>query len=298
MFRKRETITQNIAYMALMASINVIFVLLTYFVPFLIFLLVFILPFTSVVVTLFCEKKYLPIYLLATIGLCLIVTIHNFSDTLFYVIPALLSGTLFGLMVEKKIPSIWIIFVSTLLTTGLSYAFVPLIEFIYQQNIIEVFLKIFQVDGFVYIYYAVPCFIFLISLIQSVLSYAFIKAELPKLGFEVTEDGNQWFVILGGLLSASLTVLFIFVFPTLSYFFSLWIIYFACHILIDLILSKRTLNYILLGVSVIVVFVLFGTLYSYIDVPFGFLLIDILFILIICDGIVDNYFKSNRTKVE
>ena len=58
MFKKRETLTQNIAYMGLMAAINVIFVLLTYFVPFLIFLLVFVLPLTSVVVTIFCQKNY------------------------------------------------------------------------------------------------------------------------------------------------------------------------------------------------------------------------------------------------
>ena len=80
MFKKRETLTQNIAYMGLMAAINVIFVLLTYFVPFLIFVLVFVLPLTSVVVTIFCQKKYLPIYMLATIGLCLITTFNNFSD--------------------------------------------------------------------------------------------------------------------------------------------------------------------------------------------------------------------------
>ena len=151
MFKKRETLTQNIAYMGLMAAINVIFVLLTYFVPFLIFLLVFILPLTSVIVTIFCEKKYLPIYVLATIALCLIITMNNFSDTLFYVIPALISGVAFGLMVEKKVPSVWIIFASTLITTGLSYAFVPLIQFIYNQNIIDVFLKVFKVNEFTYI---------------------------------------------------------------------------------------------------------------------------------------------------
>ena len=126
MFKKRETLTQNIAYMGLMAAINVIFVLLTYFVPFLIFVLVFVLPLTSVVVTIFCEKKYLPIYMLATIGLCLIATMNNFSDTLFYVIPALISGVVFGLLVERKVSPVWIIFVSSLITTGLSYAFLVL----------------------------------------------------------------------------------------------------------------------------------------------------------------------------
>ena len=297
MFKKRETLTQNIAYMGLMAAINVIFVLLTYFVPFLIFVLVFVLPLTSVVVTIFCQKKYLPIYMLATIGLCLIATFNNFSDTLFYVIPALISGVLFGLMVEQKISPVWIIFASSLVTTGLSYAFVPLIELIYNQNIITVFLTIFKVDGFTYIDYAVPCFIYLISLIQSVLSYLFIRAELPKLGITMEDESRFIPLLIASLFCLLLVGLSIPFFPKMSYLFSMWFIYFGCYVLIDLALLKKTYIYIGFGFAVIVEFVLFGTLYQIIPQPFGFLLINGLFVIIICLGIV-NYFISNRHRVE
>ncbi|MBE6135902.1 MAG: hypothetical protein E7181_01380 [Erysipelotrichaceae bacterium] len=298
MFKKRETLTQNIAYMGLMAAINVIFVLLTYFVPFLIFLLVFVLPLTSVVVTIFCQKKYIPIYVLATIGLCLIATINNFSDTLFYVIPALISGVVFGLLLEKKIPPVWIIFVSSLLTTGLSYAFVPLIELIYNQNIINVFLTIFKVNDFQYIYYMVPCFIYLISLIQSILSYIFIRSELPKLGIVVSDETRFPPLLIASAITLILIGISIPLFPELSYLFSMWLIYFSCYILINLLLLKKTYIYVVLGLSVIVTFVLFGTLFKSIPNPFGFLLIDSLFLLIICLGIVDNYLITNRHKVE
>ena len=298
MFKKRETLTQNIAYMGLMAAINVIFVLLTYFVPFLIFVLVFVLPLTSVVVTLFCQKKYLPIYMLATIGLCLIATMNNFSDTLFYVIPALISGVVFGLLVEKKVSPIWIIFASTLITTGLSYAFVPLIELIYGQNIITVFLTVFRVNEFTYIDYMVPCFIYLISLIQSILSYIFIRAELPKLGITIEEKTQYLPLFIGSFLAVLLIGLSIPLFPTFSYFFSLWLAYFACYLIVDLSLEKKTYIYVGFGIAVIVTFVLFATTYTLIPLPFGFLLIDALFILIICLAIVDNYFITNKRDVE
>ena len=298
MFKKRETLTQNIAYMGLMAAINVIFVLLTYFVPFLIFVLVFVLPLTSVVVTLFCQKKYLPIYMLATIGLCLIATMNNFSDTLFYVIPALISGVVFGLLVEKKVSPIWIIFASTLITTGLSYAFVPLIELIYGQNIITVFLTVFRVNEFTYIDYMVPCFIYLISLIQSILSYIFIRAELPKLGITIEEKTQYLPLFIGSFLAVLLVGLSIPLFPTFSYFFSLWLAYFACYLIVDLSLEKKTYIYVGFGIAVIVTFVLFATTYTLIPLPFGFLLIDALFILIICLAIVDNYFITNKRDVE
>ena len=281
-----------------MAAIDVIFVLLTYFIPFLLFALVFVLPLTSVVVTIFCQKKYLPIYMVATIALCLISTINNFSDTLFYVIPALISGVIFGLMVENKIPPVWIIFVSTLVTTGLSYAFVPLIELIYNQNIITVFLTVFHVNEFVYIDYMVPCFMFLISLIQSLLSYLFIKAELPKLGINIVEESRFTPLLIISAICLLLIGISIPLLPKLTYFFSLWLIYFGSYILIDLSLRKKTYIYIGFGVAVMATFVLFATVYKFIPNPFGFLLIDSLFIIIICLGIVDNYFIANRHNVE
>jgi len=57
-FKKRETLIQNITYMAIMAAINVVFVVLTTLVPLLMFLIIFVLPLTSTVVALFCKKKY------------------------------------------------------------------------------------------------------------------------------------------------------------------------------------------------------------------------------------------------
>ena len=97
LFKKRETLVQNIAYMAIMAAINVIFVLLTALLPPLMFLMVFVLPLTSAVVTLFCKKRYFPIYFIVTIGLCMLASFGIYIfDTFFYVLPALISGFFFG----------------------------------------------------------------------------------------------------------------------------------------------------------------------------------------------------------
>ena len=298
MFSKRETLTQNIAYMGIMAAINVVFVLLTYFVPFLIFLLVFILPLTSVIVTLYCQKKYIPIYLIATIALCMIATINNFTDTLFYVIPALISGVCFGLMVEKKVPSIWIIFVTSLITTGLSYAFVPLIQLIYQQNIIDIFTKILKIDDAKYLAYYIPCFFYLISLIQSVLCYMFIKAQLPKMGKTINDNNNNIFTYFAGILLLFLHILFIFVYPQLSYLFTMWLIYFSCFIFVDLLLKIKVYIYIVLGICLIAQIVLFAVFYPSVANPYGFHLISISPVLVICLGIVDNYLFENNTKIK
>ena len=167
--------------MALMAAINVIFVLLTTFVPVLFFLIVFVLPLTSVIVTLHCQKKYFPIYAVATIGLCLICTIWKIDDTIFYVIPSLISGFIFGLLVEKKVPSFWIILITTVLQIGFTYASIPLIKVMTGRNIIEVFAVAFGIGDFQYLDYVTPCFIFFISLAQEVLAFMIIREELPIL---------------------------------------------------------------------------------------------------------------------
>ena len=144
LFQKRESAIQNIAYMGIMAAINVIaVVLMNYVLPVLFLPFALFMPLTSTVVTLLCKKRYFPIYAIATIGLCFLVSINNISDTLFYVIPSVITGFAFGMMIEYKFPSIISIFIAGLLYTGLSYATIPLIDFIYGQNMIYVIATIF-----------------------------------------------------------------------------------------------------------------------------------------------------------
>ena len=143
-FKKRETLIQNISYMALMAAINVVFVLLTTFVPFLFFLIVFVLPLTSTIVMLFCRKRYFLIYAFATLGICLIVTLSNIGDTLFYVLPSIITGGLFGLLIEKNINNNVIIILATIAQSILTYATLPLIELFSGINVINTFVNLFK----------------------------------------------------------------------------------------------------------------------------------------------------------
>ena len=97
LFKKRETPVENITYLGIMAAINVIFVLLTNVLPVLFFLIVFVLPLTSAVVTLFCKKAYFPIYFIVTLALCFLVNLgFHIFDTFLYVFPSLITGFLFG----------------------------------------------------------------------------------------------------------------------------------------------------------------------------------------------------------
>ena len=294
---KRETLIQNIAYMALMAAINVIFVLLTTLVPVLMFLIIFVLPLTSTMVTLLCKKKYFPIYAIATIALCMIVTIRKIDDTIFYVIPSIITGFVFGIMMEKGIPSPWIILTNTIIQLGLSFASVPLIQLMLGRNIINDFATVFKVNDFAYLDTLAVCFIFLISLIQMIFSYMVTKEEMQKLGFIFkTFTGKHFSFYLGLATSLTVTLICSFFYSPIAYLFTLISLYFIGVIIVPLLLEKKKWIYFSLGALLIICFFLVGGLYTYIKVPNGLLLINTFFIGVGIIGLINNYLLIRTRK--
>ena len=293
---KKQTLIQNITYMALMAAINVIFVLLTTLVPFLVFLIVFVLPLTSTIVTLHCKKRYFPIYAVATIGLCLLCTIWKIDDTIFYVIPSIVSGFVFGLLVEKKVPSFWIILSTTIIQIGFTYASIPLIKLMTGRNIIEDFATVFFIKDFIYLDYVTPCFIFFISLAQEILAFVIIREELPKFGYQLEEVKNIPISLgVSIIVSILFVVAFAFIYGPLSYLFTLVGLFLTVYAIAYLIGKNKIIIYILLGTSALVSFFLFGIFYGMVKAPFGLLFINILFFIVAIIVLFNNYLvKTNK----
>ena len=279
-----------------MAAINVIFVLLTTLVPFLVFLIVFVLPLTSTIVTLHCKKRYFPIYAVATIGLCLLCTIWKIDDTIFYVIPSIVSGFVFGLLVEKKIPSFWIILSTTIIQIGFTYASIPLIKLMTGRNIIEDFATVFFIKDFIYLDYVTPCFIFFISLAQEILAFVIIREELPKFVYQLEEVKNIPISLgVSIIVSILFVVAFAFIYGPLSYLFTLVGLFLTVYAIAYLIGKNKIIIYILLGTSALVSFFLFGIFYGMVKAPFGLLFINILFFIVAIIVLFNNYLvKTNK----
>ena len=296
-FKKRETLVQNITYMALMAAINVVFVLLTTLVPVLFILIVFVLPLTSVIVTLLCKKIYFPIYAFSTIGLCMICTLWRIDDTIFYVIPSIISGFVFGLLVERRVPSFWIIVITTILQIGFTYASIPLIKLLTGRDIVEVFATAFGLSEFQYLSYVTPCFIFFISLAQEVLAFMVIKEELPKFGYELNNPKNlplSLTICLGS--SIALAFIFMFIYGPLAYLMTLFSLLLGIYALILLLEAKNKLVYIFLVVAFILTFFLFALLYPTAKEPLGLIYINIFFLLEGIIVLINNYLLKDNSK--
>ena len=296
-FKKRETLVQNITYMALMAAINVVFVLLTTFVPVLFFLIVFVLPLTSVIVTLLCKKRYFPIYAVATIGLCLICTIWKIDDTIFYVIPSIISGFVFGIMVEKRVPSFWIILATTILQIAFTYASIPLLKLMTGRNIINDFATAFGIKDFQYLDYVTPGFIFFISLAQQILAFSIIKDELPKFGYELNEPTNIPLSLSLLLFSfIALAFAFAFIYGPIAYLMTLFALLLGIYALIHLVTIKNKIVYILLAASLIISFFLFAILFPLIKEPLGLIFINSFFLFEGIIVLINNYLLKDKEK--
>ena len=171
LFKKKENLSENIAFMAIMAAINVVFVIMTTFIPFLLFILVFLLPLSCTLVMLLCRKEYFVIYFVSTILLCLATTFWNISDTLFYIIPSMITGSLFALFINKRIQYQYSILICTIVQTCLSYLSLPLIKLITTIDILELYTSFFTFDTASQKIAFQLIAVVIISLLQEIISY-------------------------------------------------------------------------------------------------------------------------------
>ena len=301
-FKKRETAVQNIAYMAIMAAINLLFVLISNLLPVLLLLLVFILPLTSTIVTVFCRKRYYPIYFLTTLGLCLAIAGgFNIFDTIVYVFPSLITGFIFGLAIEKQLPAILTITINTVVQFYLSILTLFVLEKIITNLSYETTLvNIFGLSEFAYKHIFALLFIYIVSLIQTVLSYVIIVYEINKFQITVNLSGKYSFVNnLVEILSGSLAIISYFFFKDWTLIFVFVPLPIFVYQVIKLTLARSVLNYVLLGASVLIFAFMFSFLYTYVISPNQLILIYILIGLVTIIDFLNNYcFIKNTNRIK
>lgn len=302
LFRKRETVTQNIAYMSIMSAINVIFVLLCNILPALLFLLVLILPLTSTIVTLYCKKKYYPIYSIVTLGLCFAAAgAFSIFDALIYVFPSLIVGFVFGFSFEKKYPAILIIVAVTIVQFGLTYlTYFIMTKLITNFDIMYGIINLLGLADFKYLNAFLLIFVYMISLIQIVLSYIFIKIEIHKFRIDINLTCQNRFILY------FTTFLFIGLSVLSYYFFSNWTMVLVLIPLpiyvyetLQVLLKRRALNYVLVGAAHLSFIFIFAFLFRYVISPNQLMLIVVLTGLMTIIDFLDNYCfiqESNNLK--
>lgn len=280
-----------------MGAINVIIALLMTFIPYIIAFSLIFLPVTSVLVTLYCNKKLFPLYFFTTIGLCLLVTMYNITDTLFFIIPSMISGFLFGILMELKAPSLYLIILPSFITLAFTYLSVPFINLIYGFNFIDTILISLKLNTSNNINVIVPSAVFLFCLIQSLFSYMVIKEELNK--FKININEGKYYNLINLLINVMcLLIIFIssFFYLIISYIFLIVSIFITLYLLIDLLITKNKFYIIYSGSTFIITFFVFSICYQYVPSDKALLLTTVFNILISAIYSVNIYLHSLKNK--
>lgn len=302
LFSKRESLVQNIAYMAIMAAINVVFVLLSNILPVLLFLLVFVLPLTSAIVTIFCKKRYYPIYFVVTLLLCLAVT-SGFSifDTFIYVLPSLITGFLFGYAIEKQVPVIYVLVIVSIVQYALTIlTFFILGKIVADLNLTDAIINSFGLKDYTYKGAILQVFLFVISEIQILLSILFIKLVIKKFRLSINLICKRpFYLYLFEIVLSTLAILSYFYFKDYTIAIILAALPIYVYQAIILALKRKIWIYVALVIVHIAFLFLFAFLYNYTSSPNQIILILILFGLTTIIDFLSNYcLKENINNIK
>lgn len=273
--RDNKTLTQNLTYMAIMAAINVVFSMLAMFLPTVSFALMLLLPLTSALVVLFCKERYFILYAAATILLCMLVTASDASATIFNILPSLVSGFVFGSLLKRKIHTSYILIISATVQLAMTYASIPLIQWIYGVNMVDVFQALLQADDAT-IKVIAPLFFYSISLAQAALSYIVIHAEIKK--FKIIPYSDESVFPKLAIVAIGFAIVAIgsaFLWPPLAYVFLLDFAYFSCFAFIDIFKAKKKWINIVLAIACLLNCFIFSLLYPVIPSNLGLLLFGV-----------------------
>jgi len=293
MFRKRETILENISLMALMAAINVIAGIIASFFPIAAIFIVILMPFFSAAIALNCKWKYYPIYVLATIAVALISLSWNMGYTVFYIIPSLITGFLFGLCFTYKLNGIYSLLATSIIMCAIKFLSILLINFIYDIDLVNQFLALFNLSSNELAKLMVLPFAFLISFVQMVFSYIVLYNELTKFDY-IVENENSKLLSYIGLGSSVLVIPFAFFAVSFSYTFMFISLILMVNIFVEIVFKLNKKLIIGFSISIFISIILLLALYQKIKMPYALLLLNTSNILIFSIYFIYNLFGAKK----
>ncbi len=294
-FYKKETLIRTICFMAFFVAINVVCSFLTTVLPLISILLIIFLPLTSAIVEVMCKDRWFPIYAVATIGLSIVVSLSSIDFTIFYIVPSIFTGYIFGLFSKRNLPSMFAIFLAAIVQTLLSFAFIPILQLITGSNLIDIFVKILRISDRFWFDSVILLLFFLVALIQVILSYIVVQNELNKFGQKSECKYNQeriaGFTTIG---SAVLSAIFSIFYMPLCYLFIGIAFYFAVFVAIFQVQVKNKICLIIDGVSLLIGVILYAALNQFIKDEVEFALFAITPGLISIVSICYSFLKKSE----
>ena len=253
-----RSLTHQMTYIAIMSAITIVLSVLTNFFPLTSILLILFLPFVASLVAIICDLKLFPIYLVSSILLSAIVDMANFFHIIFYLLPALVSGFVIGVLYRGKVNGIYILLLVSLVNLLSNYAIIPVLDALYEIDFINYSLGLFGFKNHPHASAIFMMFLYVVGIIQATITYIIVSEEIYIIKGKIVEDYDQNSVYIMAILSISTLVFGLFhlglALVSLGSLFFLSVYQFIFFYQEDKKLFYTTL--VLVGVSTIISFVL------------------------------------------
>jgi len=292
---KKNTLIRTICFMSLFVAINVLCSFLTTIIPLLSVILIIFLPLTSAIVEITCKDRWFIIYAFATLGLSIVVSLSSIDFTLFYIVPSVFTGYIFGFFLKNKLPSMFAIFFASIIQTLITFLFIPLIQLFSGTNMIDVFAKILRISNRIWFDRVVLLLFFIISLIQTILSFIVVENELKKFGYVNDCEFNQEKVAdYSALAFALLSILFAFFYVPISYLCIGVSFFFTVFIISFQVKSKNKISLAIDGASLLIGLILYAALNKFLQNGTDLVIFITIPVLISSFSISYSFLKKSR----
>ncbi len=261
-FRKRETPVENIAFLSICAGIDAVLSLVCALLPGSAIILMLAIPLTSAFASYYCKARYYPIYLIAAAGVCLAVSAWDISNTLFYVIPSLITGAAYGFGIKNKLTPSLVLFVSSILAFGFFYLSLLIVKRLLDVDVqagLLALVGLAEKEGAVI---GFPLFAYAYSLAQMSITHLFIYIQMERFEDEPRSEVLSWSTPIISIVFGSLAVGFSFWRASLSLLSFGLSAFWAALSVIELVQRNNKIAYAFLGVFAVAGFFLFAALYK------------------------------------
>jgi len=209
---KKETLKSTIPLMSLFVGLNALIIALSTYFNIISFLLLVFLPLISTIYSLNTKKKYFLIYLLCSIFLSSLITFNDLSLVFLNLIPSLIQGLVFSIIIEKNKDGTIAYMCSIFIMYVFYIIFIPILNLIYDINILKTIIDLLGFTSYQnelnLIIYGL---LFLSCSLEIFIVCIITKGEIKKFGYELSFFKNlSIFILIGTLISSSATIIFYF----------------------------------------------------------------------------------------
>ena len=219
-FSKKETPVQNLAFCAIIAAFDGILSLISALLPISAFFLMMIAPLLAALVAYFCKKRYYALYLFGAMGVSIAVSAWNFENTIFYLLPSLCAGLVYGFLLRRKSNVALMNFTVAMVQYVFFLLSLLLVKAIYEVDMREVIRSLFGLKSSDLLYDAFPLFALAYSFAVTGFSHLFFSLQAPHIGIEYSEEVRfAWLYPTLTVALSGLCIGFAFIYAKMAYFF-------------------------------------------------------------------------------